>query len=104
MIVYLLHEKLTMKDKSDKKERKLTQARLNQAFKRVTWMTYRSDLEWEIIGSRFRSDAGWGCMIRTGQMLLFQALQRHVFGDTFDWDFIECSARYKEEYTSLLRL
>jgi len=70
----------------------------------VTWITYRSDLEWEILGSRFRSDAGWGCMIRTGQMLLFQAMHRHVFGDEFDWEFVEKKAQFREEYTNLVRL
>jgi cysteine protease ATG4 len=53
------------------------------ALKRVTWLTYRSDLEYEIMHSRYTSDAGWGCMLRTGQMLLFQALQRHIFEENF---------------------
>jgi cysteine protease ATG4 len=27
-------------------------------------------LERPILGSQIRSDAGWGCMVRTGQMIL----------------------------------
>jgi len=37
----------------------------------VTWITYRSMLERPLLQSNYKSDAGWGCMIRTGQMLLF---------------------------------
>jgi hypothetical protein len=43
-------------------------------------------------------------MLRTGQMLLFQAMQRHIFGDDFDWDIIEKNKKYRDEYLNLLRL
>jgi len=71
---------------------------------KVTWITYRSDLEWDIQGSKYRSDAGWGCMLRTGQMLLFQAMKRHIFGDDFDWFTVECRHKVRDEYINLLRL
>jgi hypothetical protein len=43
------------------------------------WCTYRSQFE-PIGNSDFTSDAGWGCMMRTGQSLLAQALLFHHIG------------------------
>lgn len=54
--------------------------------------------------SKYTSDAGWGCMVRTGQMLLFQALQRHIFEEKFNYEILEIKPEYKNEYLNLLRL
>lgn len=56
----------------------------------IVWLTYRKNFE-PLLGCFNRSDAGWGCMIRTAQMLLHEALRRHTgskqieaFNDTED--------------------
>jgi len=60
-----------------------------EAFKSICWFTYRDNLENALVGSSLKSDAGWGCMLRTGQMILFQALKRHMFGEDIKISMIE---------------
>jgi hypothetical protein len=48
-------------------------------FEALFWFTYRKDFP-RIEPSPYTSDAGWGCMLRSGQMLLAQALARHLLG------------------------
>lgn len=43
--------------------------------KELIWCTYRSGFE-PIEGTSFSSDSGWGCMIRTGQMIVAEALKK----------------------------
>ncbi|KAE9017012.1 hypothetical protein PR002_g13513 [Phytophthora rubi] len=74
-------------------------------FEAILWFTYRRDFP-QMTPYDFTSDAGWGCMLRSAQMLLGQALQRRLLGR--DWRLpalfeAEIDARLPDKYVTLLR-
>ncbi len=50
------------------------------AFQQLFWVTYRKGFP-ALGDTKLRSDSGWGCMIRTGQMAVAHALQRQLLGE-----------------------
>ena len=78
---------------------------IQEAFQSITWLTYRCNLEMPLYKSNKTSDAGWGCMLRTGQMLLCQAIRRHVLGEKFMYRFHGNSdQRLIRKYNKILSL
>jgi len=57
------------------------------------WISYREGFA-PLLNTSYTSDAGWGCMARTAQMMVAMALKRHYLARTFFYDENEIDIKH----------
>ncbi|XP_004071879.1 cysteine protease ATG4D isoform X1 [Oryzias latipes] len=73
----LLGKSYELKDEANKE-------RFRRSFASLLWLTYRRGFP-QLAGSSLTTDSGWGCVLRTGQMLLARGLLTHLMPPGWMW-------------------
>jgi len=50
----------------------------------ILWFSYRKNFPGLLDDSKYTTDRGWGCMLRTGQMMFAELIKRHFFFKNYE--------------------
>jgi cysteine protease ATG4 len=97
-----LERKAEVKRRKDKNAELLEEFLLD--FSARFWFTYRRDMPRLVGATLINTDAGWGCMLRCGQMMIAETYARILFGRGWNKIHLECGGISPSSYTAVVGL